>query len=565
MPTPSSVSRRASALALTPVLLLAALLLACAQLAGDSAEEAAPAESPSEHPRALAGIGDHRMQVTANEAAQRWFDQGLALVYGFNHAAAIQAFEQAEKLDPTCAMCVWGQALALGPNINAPMGPDAEMQAHALAEKAAGLASGAAPRDQALIEALRARYAATPDPEMRATRDRDYAEAMRAVRADHSEDVDVAVLFAESLMDLYPWDYWNSEGQPREHTELIVSLLEEVLASTPDHLGANHYYIHATEEFFPEKAEAAADRLGGLAPDAGHLVHMPSHIYWRLGRYQDAVDANRAAAAADEQFFAWCRPGDFYRAAYYPHNVHFLWAAAAAGGQSEASLTAARKLASATSDYLAAFDFMEEFQSIPMLTLVRFGRFDAVLGEPMPSSDHRYLTGIAHYARGLAHVRRGDAAAAEQELAALSGVVDEPAIAELILAGGTSSARQLLQIGEAHLGAEIHAATGNAADAFAQFEMAIALQDGLAYMEPPPWFAPPRQYYGAWLFESGHLDQAEAVYRKDLEKYPKNGWSLFGLAQTLRAQGRDAEASAVEQGFGYAFAEADVTLERSRF
>lgn len=552
--------------------MLSMLLLSCVGSGKDpeSAPRAAQAEAETpgaadEHPRRLTGLGDHSMPVTANAEAQGWFDQGLALVYGFNHEAAIAAFAKAASIDPGCAMCLWGQGLAYGPNINAPMGPEAGEFAYDFAQRALAASTGAAPRDKALIEALAKRYAPDPANSDRAALDLAYAKAMQAVAAAHPGDDDVAVLLAESLMDLYPWNYWDSEGQPREHTGQIVSLIEGVLARNPQHLGANHYYIHATEEFFPEKAEPAADRLASLAPDAGHLVHMPSHIYWRVGRYGDAVQVNREAAAADERFFAWCRPGAFYRAAYYPHNIHFLWAATAASGQGEASLMAGRKLAAKTREALASFDFMQEFQAIPVLTLVRFGRFDAVLGEPMPPADQRYVTGIFHYARGLARLRSGSSEEAAAELAALRAVLAEPAMAELILAGGTSSAQQLLEIGEAHLDAEILAASGDASGAAKRFEDAIAKQDGLAYMEPPPWYAPPRQYYGAKLLDAGDAEKAEAVYRKDLEKYPKNGWSLFGLAQSLRAQGRTAEAEAIEQGFSHAFANADVTLERSHF
>jgi tetratricopeptide (TPR) repeat protein len=338
-----------------------------------------------------------------------------------------------------------------------------------------------------------------------------------------------------------------------------------VLESQPDHVGANHYYIHATEEFFPEKAVPAADRLRALDLEAGHLVHMPSHIYWRVGRYDDALEINQRASLADEEFFSWCRAGTFYRAAYYPHNVHFLWAAASAEGRSDIALAAARKLEAATAEMLAEIDFLEEFQSIPILTLVRFGRWDAVLGTPRPDARLRYLNGIWHYARGVAMLRKGQLDGAAAELAALRAVAAEDAAASLILAGGVAPASQLLAIGAAHLDGELLAAQGKADAAVAALEQAVAEQDLVAYMEPPPWYFPTRQALGAVLLDAGRAKDAEAVYRRDLEQYPKNGWSLYGLARSLDAQGRTSDADWAKQGHENAWARADVELTASRF
>jgi tetratricopeptide (TPR) repeat protein len=319
------------------------------------------------------------------------------------------------------------------------------------------------------------------------------------------------------------------------------------------------------EEYFPEKAVPAADRLGTLAPDAGHLVHMPSHIYWRVGRYDDALEINQRAAKADEDFFSWCSAGAFYQALYYPHNVHFLWAAASAEGRSEIALTAARKLASKTRDGMGEMAFLQEFVAVPMQTLVRFGRWDAVLGEPRPAEEQRYLMAIWHYARGVALVRTGDLVAAEVELEALRAVAAEEGSAALVLAGGTASARSLLEIGVAHLDGELRAARGDLDGAAESLAGAVARQDALVYMEPPPWYFPTRQALGAVLLDAGRADEAAEVYRKDLDQYPRNGWSLFGLSQSLRATGRDAEAEWAEQGFRAAWARADVELAASRF
>ena len=522
----------------------------------------APQEAP---PRLLEGLGEHSLPVTtSSETAQRYFDQGLALTYGFNHAAAIAAFEQAAELDPNCAMCFWGKALALGPNINAPMGPDAGRAAHAAAQQAHRLREAGTPMEQALIEALTVRYVSDP-PDDRSGLDLAYADAMRQVRTAFPDDTDVATLTAEALMDLYPWNYWTAEGEPREHTAELIALLEGVLEVEPLHLGANHYYIHAVEEYHPEKGEAAADRLADAAPDAGHLVHMPSHIYWRVGRYDDAASINQEATAADEEYFGWCRPGAFYRALYYPHNIHFLWAAASAQGRSELAMTAARKLAQQVEPLHAEFPMVEEFLTVPQLTLVRFGRYDAVLGEPRPAEGRVFQTGLWHYARGVALAKLSREDEAEVELAALEALAVSDAAAEMFVAGGVATAAALMELGVEHLAGEIAAASGDVESALAALASAVARQDELAYMEPPPWYFPVRQALGAALLENGQAEEAEAVYRRDLEQYPKNGWSFFGLAQALEAQGRTAEANMARSYHETAFAEADVELSASTF
>ncbi len=541
------------------------LALVLAWAACSRAPEQAPAEAGDDAPRLMERLGDTHFPITTSSPlAQRYFDQGLALTYGFNHDAAVRSFAAAARLDPRCAACEWGVALALGPNINAPMGPEAGRQAHAALQRARGLEAGASAKERALIVALGKRYVADP-PAERAALDLAYARAMQEVQRAHPDDVHVATLTAEALMDLTPWDYWTAEARPREHTGEVLRLLELVLERRPDHVGANHYYIHATEEFFPEKGEAAADRLGALDLEAGHLVHMPSHIYWRVGRYDDALEINRRATAADEEFFSWCRGGAFYRAAYYPHNIHFLWAAASVEGRSQIALSTARKLEAATADRVAQFDFLEEFLSIPALTLARFGRWDAILGTPRPDPALRYLTGIWHYTRGLALVRTGRLADARDELGSLRAVSREDATGSLVLAGGTASAGALLSIAAAHLEGEHHAASGRSEAAVASLERAVRQQDALVYMEPPPWYFPIRQALGAVLLEAGRASEAEAVYRKDLEQYPANGWSLYGLARSLEAQGRDADAQWAESGHRAAWARADVELGASRF
>jgi hypothetical protein len=549
---------------LLAALLMLPLLLSCQPSPQPTEEPVENSATDSGAPRLLDGLGDQTHPITTGvELAQRYFDQGLILTFGFNHHSAILAFEEAARLDPGCAMCHWGIALALGPNINAPMGPDAAARAYVEIQKALELAPSVSAREAAYIEALAERYAESP-PEDRANLDLAYADAMRAVyEADPSDD-DGATLFAESLMDLYPWAYWTGEAEPKEYTEELIEVLEAVLDRTPLHVGANHYYIHAVEEYYPEKAEPAADRLGDLAPDAGHLVHMPSHIYWRVGRYNDAAEINQRAAAADERYFSWCAPGAFYAAAYYPHNVHFLWAAASAEGRSDLALMTARKLAAATRPAAKEMPMLQEFIAIPMLTQARFARWDALLAEPRPATDDVYLSGIWHYTQGLAETRTGSIESGKRSLDSLRAVSSTEASATLILAGGTASAAKLLEIATAHLEAEIAWAESRNADAIARLEEASALHDALPYMEPPPWYAPPRQVLGAVLLEEGRAADAEDVYREDLRQYPKNGWSLLGLAQSLEQQGEDAKATWARQGFEAAWARADVKLDRSR-
>ncbi len=545
---------------LTSILAVVAAAVTCTR-GGPAPEPPATAQAPP----LLEGLGRlHHPITTPSPLAQRYFDQGLALCFGFNHEAAIRAFEAALAIDPGCAMCEWGIAFAHGPNINAPMGPDAGRRAYAAAQRARALADRASEREQAYIDAIATRYAAEP-AEDRSALDRAFAEAMRSVHEEDPSDEDAATLYAESLMDLSPWNYWTPDLKPREHTEELLDLLESVLESHPDHIGANHYYIHAVEMPYPERGVAAAERLFELAPDAGHLVHMPSHIFWRVGRYDDAVEVNRAALRSDEKFFATCRPGLWYQSAYYPHNLHFLWASATAEGRSEMALMTARQLEAAVATGIETYPFLEEMLTIPNLTLVRFGRWDSLLGTAKPPESRVYLSGIWHYARGLALVRTGRAAEARTELAALDAVATGKPASELMLSGGVASAAQLLGIGSKHLSGEIAAATGNAKRAVNELKEAVARQDALAYMEPPPWYFPTRQALGAVLLDAGRAAEAEAVYRADLERYPRNGWSLYGLAASLRAQRKRGEADWAQKGFETAWARADVPLRASRF
>lgn len=542
------------------VALLAAALCGCR---GGSNE---PTPEGTWTPVLQDGLGDHRHPITtADPLAQAYFDQGLRLTFGFNHEGAVDAFREAARRDPSCAMCFWGIALALGPNINAPMGDEAGRAAYEAVQEAQRLAPGASEAERASIAALAERYAADPAAD-RAALDLAYANAMREVHRAYPDDDDAATLFAESLMDLSPWDYWTPEGEPRPHTAEMVATLETVLARDPDHPGANHYLIHALEEYQPQRAEAAADRLARVAPGAGHLVHMPSHIYWRVGRYEDAAEINERAVEADEAYFAFCRAPGAYAAGYYTHNLHFLWAAAVAEGRSDLALTTARRLAAAVPEEdLAEFPFLEDFLIVPTVTLVRFGRWDAVLAEPAPPAEQRFVTAMWHYARGVAFARRGEVAQAEAEQRALDAAVADADLVALVYDVAGNTAGQRLEVARHHLEAAIARARVDPDAALAALAAAVRAQDAMNYIEPPAFYFPVRQALGATLLEAGRAPEAEAAYRYDLAKLPRNGWSLYGLGASLRAQGRAADAAWVERGYQNAWARADVKLERSQF
>ncbi|HEM46462.1 MAG TPA: hypothetical protein ENO23_05380, partial [Alphaproteobacteria bacterium] len=421
----------------------------------------------------------HRPVTTRSELAQRYFDQGLILAYGFNHAEALRSFAEASAQDPTCAMCAWGEAYVLGPNINKPMDDADVPAAFEASRRAARLASMASPVEQALIEALQDRYAGQPVAD-RSPLDRAYADAMREVAKRFPNDPDVQTLFAEALMDTMPWDYYEDPDHEKPATREVTDALERVIESEPDHIGALHFYIHAVEpSSTPERAEPAADRLGPLSPGAGHLVHMPSHIYLRVGRYHDASLANEKAAAADESYITQCRAQGFYPAAYYPHNVHFLYASSAFEGRSAVSIGAARKLsANMTQEIVAQVPITEEFVPMELFALARFGRWDELLAAPAPPAGWRYATGVWHYGRGLARAASGDLPGARDELATLEAIASEPALSQTVFGSG-STPGGLLTIGARVLDARILGATGDWDTAAARLREAVAMQDAL--------------------------------------------------------------------------------------
>jgi tetratricopeptide (TPR) repeat protein len=548
---------------LAPLLAAAVLLGACA--GPPPAGHHAAAAPGSEAAVLLTGLGTHHRPITTGSAvAQAYFDQGLRLLYAFNHLEAQRAFREAARLDPSCAMCYWGIALTEGGNYNDPTNAEREKRALTALQAAQALAGRASPVEQALIAALAERHSADPRAD-RAALDRAYAEAMGEVARRFRQDTDAATLHADALMNLRPWNLWLPDGSPQPETEEIVRTLERVLSMDPDHPGALHLYIHAVEAGpYPGRAAAAADRLRGLLPGAGHLVHMPSHIYFRVGRYADAEQVNVDAVAADRAYLARRKPSDIYQMLYYPHNIDFVWQAAGMQGRAAATIRAAREFAAtAPVEMVRKASDMETALAAPVLALARFGRWDEVLREPEPPADLPYVRGAWHYARGLAHAAAGRRAEAQRELAALEsierGVPSERSLAFFF------KTRELLQLARLVLTGEIAGRAGQTDAAVRALLEAVAIQDGHWFTEPPPWYFPVRQALGAVLLDAGRAAEAEAVYRDDLRRNPDNGWSLHGLARSLRAQQKTAEAALVEERFRRAWARADVSLSASRF
>ena len=583
-PVHRPVHRRAHPIALLAVASLCGLSLACGHASRHGADDPPAAASASAHGDDHAGgahahtqvprrvvpegagaplfndLGDFDRAIDATPLAARYFRQGLILAYGFNHAEAHRSFVEASAQDPSCAICAWGEAYVLGPNINKPMDPADAPAAWEAVQRAMSLREGAAPVEVALIEALSLRYAAEA-PDDRAPLDRAYADAMRAVATAHPDDDEALTLFAEAAMDTMPWDYYVDPSTPRAETQQVVDALERVLARSPEHIGALHLYIHIVEPSdTPGRGEAPADRLGPLSPGAGHLVHMPSHIYLRIGRYADASAANERAAAADESYITQCRAQGFYPAAYYPHNVHFLYASAAFEGRSEVSIGAARKLsANMTPEIVEAVPSVEEFVPMELYALARFGRWSELLDAPPPPGSWRYATGVWHFGRGMAHAARGEGERARAELEALGEIASEPALAELFFASGSTPA-QLLTIAARVLEARIEGEAGRWDRAEPLLREAVTLQDALPYTEPPPWYFPNREALGQALLERGRFAEAEAVFRRSLEKTPRNGWSLEGLVTSLEGQGARDAAAAAEAERRAVWARADVEL-----
>ena len=514
------------------------------------------------------GMGNFHMPITTRDAnAQRYFDQGMVLAFGFNHAESIRSFRAAQTLDPDCAMCFWGEALATGPNINvtnngkAVMTSEDRAAARAAIDHALTLIDGVTQKERSWILALDNRYdgqSETPRDPL----DHAWADALAEMVDVYPDDMTVASVYAEALMNTMPWDYWGPSGEAKPDTQAVMESLERVMAAEPEHPLALHLYIHALEASSnAQKAEVAADTLANLVPGSGHLVHMPSHIYFRVGRYQDAALANIRAADIDEAYIAECNAQGFYPALYYPHNIHFLWASATMQGQSELSLKSARRVVeNVRIEQVEQFPTIQFFRTVPMLSLVRFARWEQILTEPEPHEPFAFARAIWHYGRGVAYAAMADEASALNELVAIERL--EPEVDEIFM-GNVYPAKSLLAIAKSLLRGEIAFRAGAMTAAVTSFEEAVALQDALPYTEPPFWYYPTRQSLGAALLADGRAAEAQLVFEADLEQYPMNGWSLYGLTKALSAQGQTASAEATRLRFNTVWQFSDVTLSTS--
>jgi tetratricopeptide (TPR) repeat protein len=513
-----------------------------------SAASSAPAFADTEPPL-WDGLGSISYRITtANGKAQAYFNQGLRLAYAFNHGEAQRAFRKAQKLDPDCAMCFWGEALVLGPNINLPMQEDAVAPAYAAAQKAKALAGKASPREQALIGALAVRYGADPKAE-RPPLDKAYAAAMAKVAAQFPKDDDIATLYAEAVMDLSPWDYWKKPAgrEPNPQSVPIVPTLERVLARNPNHPGAIHFYIHAVEASDrPARAERYADRLRNAIPNAGHLVHMPSHIYYRVGRYLDALKDNKTAVGVDEKYLTDTNaPMGVYRMGYYPHNVHFVMASAQMAGDGPTVIAAAEKLGKLIPDEAArGIAMVQPVKAAPYFAHAQFSTPEAILALPDPGDAVPYVKGLWLYARGVALTAQRDFAGATAAADAIDKLEREADFK--LLRESNVPAQEVLQIARTVIMARVAQARGDKSAAVTQFEKAAALQDALPYTEPPYWYYPIRQSLAAALLQAGRYGEAKQQFELALRRAPANGWSYYGLAELHKARGDRAAARKAE-------------------
>jgi tetratricopeptide (TPR) repeat protein len=529
------------------ICVLAALLLCGPIFAQQHAMHSQP---PTKKAALMSGLGDlHHPVSTSNPEAQKFFDQGMRLIYAFNHQEAAGSFERAAELDPKMAMAYWGLAEAVGPNYNDPADPDRYKQAHEAIAQAEKLSVNASPSEKAYIAAMALRFPADPAADHRLAAER-YRNAMSDVVKQFPDDLDAATLFAESGMDLHPWGLWRPDGTPEGGTEDIIGALESVLKRDPNHMGAIHYYIHAVEASpNPERALAAANRLAALAPAAGHLVHMPGHVYIRTGDFESAVKTNQLAAAADRAYLQANGSGGLYGAMYYSHNLHFIAACSSMNGNYAEARNAAEMLATHVGPMVKDIPPLEGFMTVPIAVEVRFQKWDQILAMPQPPAAMQTATVFWHFARGMALAAKGKVAEAEAEHRIVSEAADKTPPDQVFAMPVNNKAKDVLNIATNVLGAKIAQAKHDSTGAISLLRRAVAIQDTLKYDEPPDWFYTVRESLGAVLLLNGNAPEAEKVFREDLDRNPRNPRSLFGLAEALRAQNRAYDAQFVDKQF----------------
>ncbi|HWX95179.1 MAG TPA: hypothetical protein VNY29_21380 [Terriglobales bacterium] len=498
----------------------------------------------------MTGIGNlHHPVSTKNAQAQQFFDQGLRLIYAFNHDEAARSFQRAADLDPKLAMAYWGIAEAVGPNYNDPASDDRFKAAHQAVEKAMDLSAGAAANEEAYIAAMARRFPEDPKADRRKAAE-DYRDAMREVVKRFPDDLDAATLFAEAGMNLHPWGLWHVDGTPEEGTEEIVATLESVLKRDPDHMGAVHYYIHAVEASRnPERALAGANKLAAMAPAAGHLVHMPAHVYIRTGDFAAAVKTNELAAAADRAYIKASGVQGIYPMMYYSHNLHFIAMCAAMNGNYAEAKKNGDLLAVHVGPAVKDMPPLEGFMTIPMAVDLRFHKWDSILATQQPAPEMKITTVFWHFARGMALAGKGKTSEAEGEYKIVADAEQATPEDVVFAMPVNNKAKDIMKIAERVLGAKIATAKQDPDAAIALLKDAVAIQDTLKYGEPPDWFFPVRESLGAALLMKGNAPEAEKVFRDDLDRNPRNPRSLYGLQQTLKRQGRDYDAGFVEKQF----------------
>jgi len=510
----------------------------------------------------LTGVGsNHHPVSTSNPEAQKFFDQALCLIYDFNHDEAARSFQRAADLDPKMAMAYWGIAEAVGPNYNDPADDGRFKQAHEAIQKAVDLSAGASPSEQAYIQAMAKRFPADPKADLKNAAE-DYHDAMREVSKKYPDDLDAATLFAESGMNLHPWGLWHVDGTPEAGTEEIVATLESVIRRDPNHLGAIHYYIHATEaSASPERALAGANRLAALAPAAGHIVHMPAHVYIRTGDYEAAVKTNEEAASVDRAYIKASGAQGIYPMMYYSHNLHFIAMCAAMNGNYAAAKKNGDLLVANVGAHVKDMPPLEGFMTIPMAVAIRFHKWNEILAMPQPDPTMKITTGFWHFARGMALAGTGKLSEAEAEYKIVSEAEQNTPPDMVFAMPINNKAKDIMKISEDVLGAKIAMARKDNVQAISLLTAAVAIQDTLKYGEPPDWFFPVRESLGGALLMNGDAKGAEKVFRDDLERNPRNPRSLFGLQQALKEQNRTYDAGFVETQFRNAWKGGEVKVE----